>query len=519
MSSSYSFRTTEVTIGKRSEPDIVIAFIGESGSGKSTCINYFANYFTGSSFDRRNHYSDMKIVIPNRLFPKPNFTANSEQHTERNVHDNTMSQTQECSVYDFQYKGQCIRVIDTPGFNDTDSTKDDKNVQKILRQIAQLSFITAIIITINGTNIRLSTSIKATLSQLRGSLPDSVFNNLFFIFTNCTEETRNFDVRLLVEFHPSPDRLFHMQNSLFSIKDKSILENDRLVGKMEQTWEDSVETMGEIMDKIRSTSAASVQEFEEMRIQRERLLAHKENLILKQKSLLETMKQLDIEKSRLQNASNDRKENQNFSEKKVINVIEIEKKTYYSTLCTQHGKVQVCHERCGLTYEPTLNLAHFEKCAAANGKNCRHCRCGMNEHLHSFEIPVTKPKTINEIIQSKKAAFDKANRDVRAINDHLMLLDFTRDALQNEVDAIKRDLAATIRELKQICSNFNFLEEMKGTIDKLRKEAKVATDMRAKDEFNNTADAIEKLSADFTSKRHVGNKYAFQHDSVFYKNA
>jgi len=127
----------------------------------------------------------------------------------------------------------------------------------------------------------------------------------------------------------------------------------------------------------------------------------------------------------------------------------------------------------------------------------------MNEHLHSYEIPVSKSKTIEEIIQSKKAAYDKANKDVRAIGTKLSLLDFARDALQNEVNDIKNDLLTTIHELKQICSNFNFLEEMKGTIDKLRKEGKIATDMRAKDEFNNTADAIEQLSTNFTNKLNV----------------
>jgi hypothetical protein len=265
--------------------------------------------------------------------------------------------------------------------------------------------------------------------------------------------------------------------------------------------------MGEIMAEINRTSATSVQQFEDMRIRRERLLVHKENLILKQMSLLNVIKQLDIEKSRLANANYDKLENQNFREEKTISVIEIEKKSYYSTLCTQHGKIQVCHERCALSYEPQLNLAHFEHCAAADGRNCRHCRCGMNRHLHSYEIPVSKFKTIDEIIQSKKAAYDKARKDVRTISGRLVQLEYVRNVLQNEVNSIKDELMTTIRELKQICTNFNFLEEMKGTIDKLRKEAKIATDMRAKNEFSNTADAIEQLSTDFTNKVYVQNRY------------
>jgi len=362
-----------------------------------------------------------------------------------------------------------------------------------LKKISEVPFITAIIITINGTNTRLSTSIKTTLSQLRGSLPDSVFKNLFFIFTNCTEETRNFDQKLIAEFNPSQDRTFHMQNALFSIKDKSVLQNEKLVKKMVQTWKESVETMDEVMHAISQTSVTSVQAFEDMRIRRERLLAHKENLIAKQKSLLEVMKALEIEKDRLQNASKDQQENRNYTEKKTISVIEIEKKSYYSTLCTQHGKVQICHEKCSLSYEPNLNMAHFENCAAANGKNCRHCQCGMNEHLHSYEIPVSKSKTIEDIVQSKKAAYDRASKDVQSLSAQVNQLDTTRSACQNEVNDIKDSLLTTIRELKQICTHFNFPEEMAGTIQKLRKEAKIAPDIHSKQEFNNTADAIEQL--------------------------
>jgi GTPase SAR1 family protein len=507
MAYSVSIRRTDFIISKNLEPDIIMAFIGESGSGKSTCINYFANYFTNSTFDCENHYSNMKIVIPNSLFPKPNFRASNQNHSERDVSDNTMSQTQDCRVYDFIHNEQSIKIIDTPGFNDTDSSKDDRNIQKILKKISQMPFITAIIITINGTNTRLSTSIKATLTQLRSSLPDSVFNNLFFIFTNCTEETRNFDSKLLNEFNPSSEQTFHMQNSLFSIKDRAILQNHRSVRKMVETWEESVDTMGEIMAEINRTSATSVQQFEDMRIRRERLLVHKENLILKQMSLLDVIKRLDIEKCRLANANSDKLENQNFRKEKTISVIEIETKPYYSTLCAQHGRIQVCHEQSTLSYEPQLNLHHFQECAAADGRHCRHCRCGLNLHFHSYEIPVSKLKTIDEIIQSKKAAYDKARRDIRTISGRLVQLEYVRNVLENEVNSIKDELMTTIRELKQICTNFNFLEEMKGTIDKLRKEAKIATDIRAKDEFNNTADGIQQLSTDFTNRMHVKSRY------------
>lgn len=477
--------------------DVVLVFIGESGSGKSTCINYFANFFAGTGFSQTTGYSNVQVVIPNRLFPQ---TGSGYVSNERNVSDKTISQTMHCNEFNFGWmtdgNNMQIKVIDTPGFNDTDSRRDDSNIQEILTTISNLPFITAIIITINGTYSRLSTSVKSTLDQLRSSLPDSVFDNLFFILTNCTETECNFDMKLISEYTPHERRIFHMQNSLFSIESRDAIEkNPKNARRAEINWQESIDTIEEMMTEIKQTSAASTQVFDDMRIQREQLIANKENLIEKQRSLLEILDALNIERNRLINAQNDQKVNQNYTTNKKIERIEIEKKAYYSTICTEHGKVLVCHENCNLDYQPQLNLAHFKRCAAADrsGQNCRHCQCGMNQHLHTYEIPVTSMVEIEEIIQSKKTAFDHASQQVRTIQGQLHQLDTASSRMQKEVMKCKQGILQSIRELKKICSHFNFAEMLSTTIQKLRQEAKIARDLRTKQEFNNTANAIEQL--------------------------
>ena len=47
------------------------------------------------------------------------------------------------------------------------------------------------------------------------------------------------------------------------------------------------------------------------------------------KAMSNVMKEVDMEKSRLHNAANDRIENQNFSQEKAITVIEIREQSYY----------------------------------------------------------------------------------------------------------------------------------------------------------------------------------------------
>ncbi|CAF3518478.1 unnamed protein product [Adineta steineri] len=477
--------------------DVVLVFIGESGSGKSTCINYFANFFAGTGFSQSTGYSNVQVVIPNRLF---SCAISGYTSSERNVNDKTKSQTMQCNDYDFVWaldgQNMRIKIVDTPGFNDTDSQRDDNNIQEILKKISSLPFITAIFITINGTYSRLSTSVKTTLDQLRSSLPDSVFNNLFFILTNCTESECNFDKKLIDDYTPDQQRISHMQNSLFSVESRDFVEkNPKNARRTEMNWQDSIDTITDVMNKIKQTSAASTQVFDVMRIKREQLIAHKEILIAKQKSLLEISNALKIERDRLVNAKNNQKDNQNFVTNKTIERIEIVTKEYYSTICTEHGKVRVCHENCNLDYHPQLNLAHFQRCAAADrsGNNCRHCKCGMNQHLHTYEIPVTNTVEIEEIIQSKKAAFDQASQQVQSIGDQVRQLDVASNRMKIETEECKQGILNSIGELKKICSRFNFAEMMSTTIEKLRQEAKVASDLQAKQEFNKTADAIQQI--------------------------
>ncbi|CAF4355901.1 unnamed protein product [Rotaria socialis] len=475
-----------------------MVFIGESGSGKSTCINYFANYFTGSNFTETDKYSKMKIVIPNKVIPQVNFQVGDRTHSEANVYDNTRSQTQECITYSFTWGNKSIRVVDTPGFNDTNINNDDINIKKILTKMAELPFVNAIIVTMNGTTSRLSTGLKATLAQLRGSLPDCVFTNLFFILTKCTEDSQTFSETLLSDFKPPKERIFRMQNSLFCQQDQSRLSQPRVLQRMVDSWEDSIEVMKNIMNMICSLAPASVAAFEKMRIKRESMVSDREMLILKQKSLINIMKTLEIEMERLKNAQQAKSENAQFFEKKEIDVIEIETKSYYSTICAQHGDVSICHENCSISRSTTLNLDHFKKCAAADGNNCRHCKCGMNRHFHSYQIPVTKRKPVEQLIQGKHTAFLKASCEAQTIQNYINAMQPTIQQFKVEINTIRNQILTNMRELKQICTHFNFVEEMSSIVEKLRKEGNIANSLSAKQEFEATANAIAQLIAQLT---------------------
>jgi GTPase SAR1 family protein len=172
-----------------------ILLLGETGVGKSTFINAFANYLTFNSLEQAQN-SEPIVLIPVSFIMTTG--DNFDEHTVKfgefdnlnneNFNNTGQSVTQHCKSYVFDLhhvNGKTLRIIDTPGFGDTRGIdQDDRNMEHILQYINNLTHLNAICFLLKPNTSRLNMFFRTCLTQLFSFLNPDVRRNIIFCFTN-----------------------------------------------------------------------------------------------------------------------------------------------------------------------------------------------------------------------------------------------------------------------------------------------------------------------------------------------
>uniref|UniRef100_A0AC35GX00 G domain-containing protein n=1 Tax=Panagrolaimus sp. PS1159 TaxID=55785 RepID=A0AC35GX00_9BILA len=174
---------------KSNKKSINILVLGQTGVGKSTWINAFANYLTYGTLEEAIAAEAPVCVIPTKfsLFDE-NYQRHDillGNHSNEVFSDKGQSATQNAKTYLFEKDEYDIYIIDTPGMDDTRGSKqDDENIQKILRAVSPFKELHAICFLFKANESRLTPSFKYCISKLLGNLSKSALNNACFVFTN-----------------------------------------------------------------------------------------------------------------------------------------------------------------------------------------------------------------------------------------------------------------------------------------------------------------------------------------------
>jgi predicted GTPase len=112
-----------------------VLVIGETGSGKSTFINYLTNYFRGGTLQ------NIKVAIPSKY---RSVITEQFSHCENNLRDTTQSKTDMCNQYIFIDGASPAQkqylFLDTPGLSDTrGADQDNINMNKIIDGVSFVS--------------------------------------------------------------------------------------------------------------------------------------------------------------------------------------------------------------------------------------------------------------------------------------------------------------------------------------------------------------------------------------------
>jgi predicted GTPase len=197
-SSSESSSPTSPTspLSSSSTDDIInILLLGETGVGKSTFINAFANYLAFNSLEQAQTNEPIVLIPVSFIMTTgDNFEEQTikfgEYDSSNNENFNNVGQsvTQHCKSYTFalhQYDGKKLRIIDTPGFGDTRGLEqDDQNMEHILQYISRLTHLNAICFLLKPNSSRLNMFFRTCLTQLFSFLAPTARKNVIFCFTN-----------------------------------------------------------------------------------------------------------------------------------------------------------------------------------------------------------------------------------------------------------------------------------------------------------------------------------------------
>jgi len=208
-----------------------------------------------------NDPSKLKLAIPIKNWDKNVMPKFDKISKENDINDSTKSQTIDCNEYLFEVNRKRFYFIDTPGLNDTNGiANDNNNFQSFLQACKKSQFINGVILILNGTNQRLSVDIKNLYENFKRFFPAKLNENVILVFTNFNESSCNFDLNYLSKIvkHKS---CYFMQNNFLNFDKKKLKGDSKRLKCLELDWNESLETIINILNDISSLSSISTNTF------------------------------------------------------------------------------------------------------------------------------------------------------------------------------------------------------------------------------------------------------------------
>ncbi|GBC01566.1 hypothetical protein RclHR1_04230011 [Rhizophagus clarus] len=419
------------------QEEINILLLGETGVGKSTFINAFANYLKFNTLNNAKS-GDMEVLIPSK------FTITDDNYEIKTIKlgnydpneklDIGESSTRECKSYVFHSaENKLIRLIDTPGIGDTKGTENDKkNFVNILWFINYYRYLNGICILLKPNNSRLNVVFKFCIQELLSHLHKNAKDNIVFCFTNARQthyrpgdtlqplkkqlEDLKKQSKSGVKIEVHRDTMYCFDNESFRFL-AAIKQNIQFTRSEEQnfaeSWKRSVDESLRLIEYLVNRQPHAVEDTLSLNNSRNIVI-----LLSKPLAEIERLIQQNIIliKEKQEEINNSNKTIKELEGKLYIPQIDIEpvKLKFPRTVCTDSncvGLLQIsdniktidyvkhCCSHCSLRFSKynVINNKVLIFCSAIKLKDgkCKVCGCHWNKHMH---ITYENRYIINDII-------------------------------------------------------------------------------------------------------------------------
>jgi len=453
--------------------ELNILFLGETGVGKSTWINGFANYISYSTLSEAEN-SDNVCVIPTK------FAMMNENYEEVEVKSGTdanedqqvgQSSTQMPKSYVFRHGRTDVRIIDTPGIGDTRGIDHDRiNFDHIMTHLSDFDEINGICILLKPNNARLSVMFKFCIKELLTHLHRDACKNIVFCFTNARgtfykpgdslPALRELIKSNKIDLQLRKETIYCIDNEsvrfLAALK-QGIKFDEDAKKNYSTSWEMSVKETDRLIDYISSLQRHKVKNTLSLNGARRFILVLSRPLA----EITSTIQSnIIVAEQRRQKILESTKDKDDLAKNYLyIPAVDLETTPidFPRTVCTAHGCVKHisvgavqkidykthCHPHCYLTgvQKNTVNCVALQKCAAMNEQHqCTKCGCDWSVHMHiTYDCQQVQTQIVDKNVE--KQIREKATV-IEIIQQHLQSLQDRIKALEDE----KRQVAKVSAE-------------------------------------------------------------------------
>ncbi|KAJ3757824.1 hypothetical protein EV361DRAFT_283003 [Lentinula raphanica] len=429
---------------------INLILIGETGVGKTALLDLLANVCAGVELE--------------------DFKATHQAKSERGG-SQAGSQTNVPEFYTIPCaNGHIVNILDTPGLADTRGIDMDNEHKAAIANAIKKHFevIDAVIILANGTLARLGAPTQYALTTISGMFPNSIVENIAFIFTMVSDPTMfNFDRSSLpVELRKA--KLWSINNPFAQwnkyqeklAQDPRTVDDDILEemnDSVHRSYSKALKMLSQVfsfLDKCKIQPTNSIYNLYVMSTDIEAAISN----------VIARMDQTESTRNELKKLHNDKaaqEQGQKMNEKyeEIINTPFFEHEgtgSEHNTLCVAGTCYSNCHEGCGVGF--TLDRSNLgNNCSAfynTSGSGlkrvCNVCGHLAEDHQHYRSKWVKKIKTDKVVDEDAKKRYNEAKTEAER-------LAVVMEGVEKKIAALEQEIVDLEKELSELCDKYNQL--------------------------------------------------------------